>query len=272
MVGGLGLLTVLLPPYERPWWVAGARDGHLASCVVGVCLVEPAAGRERSLARPGGGLPRCSSFVGRCVARGRAAGPSSGMTVLLFAAHPLAGDHRVAARAVRRERAWPASRSWHPGRGHRAPGYAVERLAPRRHPGSPSPWCSAASCSASSRDLERRDPRAPASPPSGVERLFLDAPHGVAVLDTSGRIQFVNASLCRHRRPDPPDDGRAPADGAFAPPGDDRDRRPPRRLRPRGRHALERLRVRAARLPGQGRPRGAEQPPAAATGADEPRS
>ncbi len=41
-----------------------------------------------------------------------------------------------------------------------------------------------------------RETRAARTATEQSERLFLDAPHGVAVLDTMGRIQFVNAALC----------------------------------------------------------------------------
>ena len=100
------------------------------------------------------------------------------------------------------------------------------------------------------------------------ERLFLDAPHGVAVLDTSGRIQFVNAALCGLVGL-PPDELEGTLADRALPAGRRLHRQPPG-PHPRGRLALQRLRLRAARLPGPGHPRGAEQPPLRRQGSDEP--
>src|SRR5918995_1201452 len=51
------------------------------------------------------------------------------------------------------------------------------------------------------------------------EQFFLDAPHGVAVLDTTGEIQFVNAALCGIVGL-PPDELEGMQLSELAPPGD----------------------------------------------------
>ena len=64
-----------------------------------------------------------------------------------------------------------------------------------------------------------RETRAARAATEQSERLFLDAPHGVAVLDTEGRIEFVNAALCGIVGL-PPDELEGTALVDLAPPGD----------------------------------------------------
>ncbi|MEO7625215.1 MAG: diguanylate cyclase, partial [Nocardioides sp.] len=64
-----------------------------------------------------------------------------------------------------------------------------------------------------------RETRAARTSAEQSEQFFLDAPHGVAVLDTTGRIQFVNAALCGVVGL-PPDELEGTELKALAPPGD----------------------------------------------------
>ena len=76
------------------------------------------------------------------------------------------------------------------------------------------------------RDLERQSRRARVSN-ERVEKLFDDAPHGVALLDPSGSIIRVNISMAVLVGLDPPDMvGHRLGD--FETPGEDQDRGPPR--------------------------------------------
>lgn len=65
-----------------------------------------------------------------------------------------------------------------------------------------------------------RETRAARAATEQSERLFLDAPHGVAVLDTTGRIEFVNAALCGIVGL-PPDELEGVWLSELGPPGDD---------------------------------------------------
>ena len=70
------------------------------------------------------------------------------------------------------------------------------------------------------RDLERQTRRARIAN-ERVERLFDDAPHGVALLDPPGTIIRVNISMAVLVGLDPPDMVGHPL-GAFETPGEDR--------------------------------------------------
>ncbi|WP_310528208.1 EAL domain-containing protein, partial [Nocardioides sp.] len=65
-----------------------------------------------------------------------------------------------------------------------------------------------------------RETRAARASAEQSEQFFLDAPHGVAVLDITGRIQFVNAALCGIIGL-PPDELEGMRLRELAPPGDD---------------------------------------------------
>ena len=84
VVAGIGLLAVLLPPYERPWWVAGLAVLSLVPVVRGLPR-EPASSRAL-VARSGGCLPSVPLRRPRSTTRRvpGAGGSASGMTVLLL--------------------------------------------------------------------------------------------------------------------------------------------------------------------------------------------
>jgi diguanylate cyclase (GGDEF)-like protein/PAS domain S-box-containing protein len=191
VVALIGLATVLLPPYERPWWVTGLA----ALSLVPVVLVYLASQRrgERSwldplaayLLFPFAGLLHDAAGAG-------AGGSSSGMTVLLLL--PILW---LAITGMPRQ-LWVAS------------GLAVLTFVfPIVLIGPPSyalgdwrravVWASVALVIAPVlqrivRDLERQSRRARIAS-ERVERLFDDAPHGVALLDSVGTIIRVNVSM-----------------------------------------------------------------------------
>ena len=215
LVAGIGLLTVLLPPYERPWWVAGLAVLSLLPVV----LVYVASQRrgERSWLDPLAAY-LLFPFAGLVHDAAGAGGSSSGSTVLLLL--PILW---LAITGTARQ-LWVAS--------------ALAMLTfvlPIVVVGPPSyalgDWRRAVMWAAVAlviapvlqrivRDLEResRDARLANE---RVERLFDDAPHGVALLDSQGTIIRVNISMAVVVGLDPPDMvGHSLA--AFETPGEDR--------------------------------------------------
>ena len=201
VVALIGLVTVLLPPYERPWWVAGLA----ALSLVPVVLVYVASQRRERrswldplaayLLFPYAGLLHDAAGAG-------AGGSSSGMTVILLL--PILW---LAITGTRRE-LWVAS------------ALAVLTFAiPILLIGPPSyalgdwrravVWASVALVIAPVvqrmvRDLDRQSRRARTAN-ERVERLFEDAPHGVALLDADGSIIRVNIAMAVLVGLDPPE-------------------------------------------------------------------
>ena len=214
------------------------------------------AGRAH-LARPGSGLPRVP--LRRARPRGRRRGGLRVSRSLLFVPDPVAGDHRVAPRAVRRER---------PGRGHdpRSRCFVVgaaalphRGLAPRPHPRRPHRGARPGGA-AHRHAPGARDPRRP----HGHRAERAAVPRRAARGRGAGHLgadPVRQRCPVRARRPAARRARGHVADRA-GPAGRRLDRQPPG-PRPRGRLALQRVRLRAARLPRPGHPRGAEQPPAA---------
>ncbi len=217
LVAGIGLLTVLLPPYERPWWVAGLAAVVLALVVL-VYLASQRHG-ERSWRDPAAAylLFPYAALLHDAAGAG-AGGTASGMTALLLlpilwlaitgTAHQL----------------WVAS------------ALAILTFAvPIAVIGPPSyplgDWRRAVVWTAISlviapviqrivSDLERTTRRARIAN-ERVERLFDDAPHGVALLDPVGTIIRVNISMAVLVGLDPRDMVGHKL-GAFETPGQDR--------------------------------------------------
>ncbi|CAM3784212.1 putative bifunctional diguanylate cyclase/phosphodiesterase [Nocardioides zeicaulis] len=217
VVAGLGLLTVLLPPYERPWWVAGLA----ALCLAASAAVFVASRRRGGttwlaplaayLLFPYAGLINDAAGAAR-------GGSSSGMTVLLLLPVlwlALTGTPR---------QLWVAS------------GLSVVTLAlPVVVVGPPDyvvgdwrrtvMWAAVAAIVAPVLqrivlDLARQTRRARTAT-ARVERLFEDAPHGVALLDSTGTVVRVNISMAVIVGLDPPDMVGHHL-GAFETPGEDR--------------------------------------------------
>lgn len=201
IVAALGLLTVLLPPYERPWWVAG-----LAAAVLALAVVLFVVSRRRPERTWLDALPAYLLFPYAALVNDAAGassgGSSSGMTVLVLLPilwFAITGSPREL---------WMAS------------GLAVATLAlPVLLIGPPDytfgDWRRALMWGAVAiiiapvlqrivRDLERQSRRARVSN-ERVEKLFDDAPHGVALLDPSGSIIRVNISMAVLVGLDPPD-------------------------------------------------------------------
>lgn len=213
----LGLFAVLLPPYERPWWVVALAAVVLASSA----LVFVASRRrgERTwldplaayLLFPFAGLVNDAAGAGT-------GGSSSGMTVLLLL--PILW---LAITGTPRQ-LWIAS------------GMAVAILVvPVVLIGPPAytlgDWRRALMWGAIAvviapvlqrivRDLARQTRRARTAS-ERVERLFDDAPHGVALLDSSGSIIRVNISMAVLLGLEPPEMVGHRL-GAFETPGEDR--------------------------------------------------
>lgn len=217
VVAALGLFTVLLPPYERPWWIAG-----LAALVLALVVVVYVLSRRREertwldplaayLLFPYAGLVNDAAGAG-------SGGSSSGMTVLLLV--PILW---LAITGTPRE-LWIAS------------GLAVATLVvPVIVIGPPEyalgDWRRALMWGAVAlvlapvlqrivRDLERQTRRARMAS-DRVERLFDDAPHGVALLDPVGTVIRVNISMAVLVGLDPPDMVGHKL-SAFESPGEDR--------------------------------------------------
>lgn len=217
IVAALGLFTVVLPPYERPWWVAG-----LAALVLALVVVVYVISRRQEertwldplaayLLFPYAGLVNDAAGAG-------SGGSSSGMTVLLLV--PILW---LAITGTPRE-LWIAS------------GLAVATLVvPVIVIGPPEyamgDWRRALMWGAVAlvlapvlqrivRDLERQTRRARMAS-DRVERLFDDAPHGVALLDPLGTVIRVNISMAVLVGLDPPDMVGHKL-SAFESPGEDR--------------------------------------------------
>lgn len=211
IVCGVGLLTVLLPPYESSWMVlAAATVVYLAIMAM---LIATSRRPERSWLDPAAAY---LTFLFVALVREAGGGAASGLSALLFvpilwlaitgsrrslyAASVLAGVTIMGPVLLVGGARYP-SEDW-----RRALilvviavvlGRVVQRIVLR---------------------LER-ETRAARTATEQSERLFLDAPHGVAVLDTTGRIQFVNASLCGLVGL-PPDELEGTWLTELAPPGD----------------------------------------------------
>ena len=216
-VAALGLFTVLLPPYERPWWVVGLAVLALASSA----LVFVASRRrgERTwldplaayLLFPFAGLVNDAAGAGT-------GGSASGMTVLLLL--PILW---LAITGTPRQ-LWIAS------------GLSVATLVvPVVAIGPPAyalgDWRHALMWGAIAvviapvlqrivRDLARQTRRARTAS-ERVEKLFDDAPHGVALLDANGSIIRVNISMAVLLGLEPPEMVGHRL-GAFETPGEDR--------------------------------------------------
>ena len=216
-VACLGLVTVLLPPYERPWWVAGLAALSLVPVVV--AYVASQRRSERSWLDPLAAylLFPFSALLHDAAGAG-AGGSSSGMTVLLLlpilwlAITGTLGQLCVASGLAVLTFVVPIVVIG-------PPGYAL------------GDWRRAVVWAAVTlviapvlqrivRDLERQTRRARIAS-DRVERLFDDAPHGVALLDSSGTILRVNISMAVLVGLDPSEMvGHRLA--AFEAPGDDR--------------------------------------------------
>lgn len=201
IVAGIGLLTVLLPPYESPWWVIALAAASLIPVVIVFLASQRRA--ERSwldplaayLLFPFAGLLHEAAGAG-------AGGSSSGMTVLLLlpilwlAITGTPSQLWVASALAILTFAVPIVLIG-------PPGYALGDW--RRA----VVWAAVAVVLAPVlqrivRDLERQTRRARVAN-DRVERLFDDAPHGVALLDTEGTIIRVNISMAVLVGLDPPD-------------------------------------------------------------------
>ncbi|WP_268932183.1 putative bifunctional diguanylate cyclase/phosphodiesterase [Nocardioides okcheonensis] len=217
IVAAIGLLTVVLPPYERPWWVPA-----LAALTLAASALVFALGRRRPdlgwldplaayLLFPYAGLVNDAAGAGR-------GGSASGMTALLLL--PILW---LAVTGTLRQ-LWVAS------------ALAVATLAlPMLVLGPPDyalgDWRRVLMWGAISvivapvlhrvvRDLARQTRRARVAT-ARAERLFDDAPHGVALLDSEGTVVRVNVSMAVILGLDPPEMvGHRLS--AFETPGEDR--------------------------------------------------
>lgn len=211
VVCGIGLLTVLLPPYESPAWVlAGATTIYF---VIMAMLVATSRRPERSWLDPAAAY---LAFLFVALVRDAGGGAASGLSALLFVpilwlaitgsprslytASVLAGITIMGPVLVVGGDKYPVE-DW-----RRALilvaiavvlGRVVQRIVVR---------------------LER-ETQAARTATEQSERLFLDAPHGVAVLDTEGRIRFVNSALCGLVGL-PPDELEGTDLAELGPPGD----------------------------------------------------
>jgi len=216
-VAALGLVTVLLPPYERPWWVVGlAAVTLVASALVFVASRRRGEGTwldplAAYLLFPYAGLVNDAAGAG-------SGGASSGMTVLLLL--PILW---LAITGTPRQ-LWVAS------------GLSVATLVvPAVVIGPPAyvlgDWRRALMWGAIAvviapvlqrivRDLARQTRRARTAS-ERVEQLFDDAPHGVALLDAEGAIIRVNISMAVLLGLEPPEMVGHRL-GAFETPGEQR--------------------------------------------------
>ena len=211
LVCGLGLLMVLLAPHHAAWPVLVAAI--ITYLGVATLLVLASRREERSWLDPAAAY---LAIVFVAVVRDAGGGSVSGLSVLLFVpifwlaitgslrelyiACALAGAVIVGPVVVLGPPDYPVD-DW-----RRAVilvavavvlGRVVQRIVGR---------------------LERETAAARASAEQS-EQFFLDAPHGVAVLDLTGRIQFVNAALCGLVGL-PPDELEGISLMELAPPGD----------------------------------------------------
>ncbi len=216
-VAGIGLVTVLLPPYADAWWVAGLAAVNLA--LVAAVFFVSARRTRRSWIDPWVAyllFPYAALL--RHAAGSDAGGSATGMTVLLLL--PILW---LAITGTRRQ-LWVGS------------GLAVlTQAVPFLLAGSSSTlgadwrravlWASVALVIAPVLqrivgDLDRQSRRARTAN-ERAERLFDDAPHGVALLDTLGTVIRVNVAMSVMVGLDPPDMvGHRFA--AFETPGEDR--------------------------------------------------
>lgn len=188
VVCGLGLLAVLLPPYDVSWVVLACAT--VVYFVIMGMLIESSRREPRTWVDP---TAAYLTFVFVLLVREAGGGQASGMAVLvlvpvlwlaitgskreLYVASFLAGATILGPVLLIGAPRYPIE-DW-----RRALllvaiavvlGRVVQRIVLRME----------------------RETRAARTATEQSERLFLDAPHGVAVLDTTGRIQFVNAALC----------------------------------------------------------------------------
>ncbi|MBC2932369.1 bifunctional diguanylate cyclase/phosphodiesterase [Nocardioides sp. zg-1228] len=201
IVAVAGLVTVLLPPYERPWWVVGLA----VLCLVLVVVVY-ALGQRRSTRSWLDPVAAYLLFPFAALVNDAAGasdgGSSSGTTVLLLL--PILWLAITGSRT----QLWVASllavlTVVVPIALIGLPGYALGDW--RRA----VLWATVAVVIAPVlqrivRDLERQSRRVQVSN-DRVERLFDDAPHGVALLDPDGTIIRVNISMAVLVGLDPPD-------------------------------------------------------------------
>jgi diguanylate cyclase (GGDEF)-like protein/PAS domain S-box-containing protein len=208
---GLGLVTVLLPPYDVSPVALGLS---VAVYAVIVALFVTSSGRaQRSWIDPTGAY---LAFLFIVLVREAGGGASSGLSALLFI--PILW---LAITGTRRELYVGGLLT---GATILGP---VLVIGPPHYP--VDDWRRAFILVALTVVLGRvvqrivtrleRESRAARAATEQSERLFLDAPHGVAVLDTEGRIEFVNAALCGIVGM-PPDELEGTALVDLAPPGD----------------------------------------------------
>ena len=217
VVAVIGLVTVLLPPYERPWWIVGLAVVSLG--LVGAVFLVSARRAERSWLDPVAAylLFPYAALLNDAAGAG-AGGTSSGMTVLLLL--PILW---LAITGTRRQ-LWVASVL-----------AVLTFVIPIVVIGPPSyafgDWRRAVMWAAVAvvvapllqrivHDLEEQSRQARIAN-ERAEQLFDDAPHGVALLDPTGAIVRVNISMAVLVGLDPPDMvGHRLA--AFETPGEDR--------------------------------------------------
>ncbi len=212
LVCGLGLLTVLLPPYDVSWVVLALAT--VVYFIIAGLLIESSRRPLRTWVDPAAAY---LTFPFVLLLREAAGGASSGFSALLFVpilwlaitglkrelyvASVLAGLTILIPVLVIGPPHYPVE-DW-----RRAfilvaltvvLGRVVQRIVTR---------------------LER-ETRAAHAAAEQSEQFFLDAPHGVVVLDITGEIQFVNAAVCGIVGL-PPDELEGMQLTELAPPGDD---------------------------------------------------
>lgn len=211
IVCGLGLLTVLLPPYDVSWVVLA-----LAAVVYFIIMGLLVESSRRPLRTWVDSSATYLTFPFIAIVREAGGGASSGLSALLFV--PILW---VAITGTRRE-LYVASL---------LAGATI--LGPVLVIGTPhypvEDWRRALIIVAITALLGRvvqrivtrleRETRAAHAAAEQSEQFFLDAPHGVVVLDITGRIQFVNAAVCGIVGL-PPDELEGMRLMELAPPGD----------------------------------------------------
>jgi diguanylate cyclase (GGDEF)-like protein/PAS domain S-box-containing protein len=221
-VCGLGLLTVLLPPYDVSWVVL-ALAVVVYSVIMGL-LVESSRRPLRTWVDPAAAY---LTFLFVALVNEAGGGASSGLSALLFVPIlwlAITGSKRelyVASLLTGVTIMGPllvlGAEGTHAAGSDLAPHYAV------------GDWRRALILVVLAVVLGRvvqrivtrleRESHAARAAAEQSEQFFLDAPHGVAVLDTSGVIQFVNAALCGTVGL-PPDELEGMRLEELAPPGD----------------------------------------------------